>query len=416
VRVVILSQYYDPEPVPKLGDLARGMTERGHQVTVVTGFPNYPNGTLYPGYSIRPWSVEVVDGIRIVRLALYPDHSRSTARRIANYVSFGLSASILGPWLAGAADVIYVWHPPLTIGMAALAISMVRRAPVVYAVHDLWPEMAVAAGMLKQGVAVRMLELFERFVYRRAAVVGVVSPAFVDHLMVKGVPKGKIEVLTDWVDDSMYRPVRKDSNLSDQLGMTDKFNVVFAGQLGAAQHLETVLEAARLLESRPEVQFLLVGDGVELAGLQQKAAEMHLKNVRFAGRFPVAEMPSIYALADVLLVHLKADSAFEMSIPGKTYTYMACSKPVLVAAAGVTADLIRNASAGLTCAPDDPQALAETVIRFVEMPSDERARMGDAGRHTVVTTYARSILLDKHERVLVAAAQRGAKGMRREGL
>lgn len=199
--------------------------------------------------------------------------------------------------------------------------------------------------------------------------------------------------------------LRKDSSLSDRMGITDKFNVVFGGQLGVAQHLETVLEAARLLVSRQEVQFLLVGDGVEQASLEQKAAEMHLTNVRFVGRFPADQMPSIYALADVLLIHLKADPAFTMSIPGKTYPYMACGKPVLAAAAGITADIIRSASAGLTCAPDDPQAMAETVIRFLEMPSDARARMGEAARHAAVTTYARHVVLDEHERVLIAAAQ-----------
>ena len=219
MRIIILSQYYAPEPIPKPHELAHGLRDRGHRVTVVTGFPNYPIGKLYPGYALRPWSVTIANGVRVVRLPLFPDHSASTRRRIVNYTSFGLSGALLGPWLCGAADVLYVWHPPLTIGLAALAISLARRVPFVYAVHDLWPEMAVAAGMLKEGPVVRMLERFERFVYRRAAVVGVVSPAFVDHLAAKGVPREKMEVLTDWVDDSLYRPVPADPQLAEQLGI-----------------------------------------------------------------------------------------------------------------------------------------------------------------------------------------------------
>ena len=407
MKILILTQFYDPEPLPKLHELAHGLHERGHEVTVITGFPNYPYGKLYPGYAMRPWSIDTADGVRVVRLPLYPDHSRSTVRRMANYGSFALSASVLGPWLCGAADVMYVWDPPLTIGMAALAIGMARRVPFVYAVHDLWPEMPLAAGMLEDGAVVRMLERFGRFVYRRAAVVGVVSPAFVDHLAAKGVPREKIEVLTDWVDEALYRPVPADPSLAARLGTTGRFNVVFGGQLGVAQHLETVLDAARLLESRPEVQLLLVGDGVEQARLERRAADMGLGNVRFTGRFPAAEMPAVYALADVLLIHLQADPAFRMSIPGKTYPYMACGKPVLAAVAGVTADIIRDATAGLTCPPEDAEAMAEAVVRLLEMPAEERVRMGESARRAAVAKYARGVVLDEHERVLASARTMG---------
>ncbi len=403
MKILILTQYYDPEPLPKLGELARGLHERGHEVTVVTGFPNYPQGTLYEGYAIRPWSVENDRGVRVVRLPLYPDHSRSSARRMVNYGSFALSASVLGPALCGGADVMYVWHPPLTIGAAALAIGMARRVPFVYAVHDLWPEMAVAAGMLRDGALTRMLDRFGRFVYRRAAVVGVVSPGFVDHLVVKGVPREKIEVLTDWVDETLYRPVPPDQDLAERLGTAGRFNVVFGGQLGVAQHLDTVLDAARaLLASRPEVQLLLVGDGVERSRLERRAADMGLTNVRFAGRFPAAEMPAVYALADVLLIHLKADPAFRMSIPGKTYPYMACGKPVLAAVEGVTAEIIREGDAGLTCPPEDPGAMAAAIVRLLDMTAEERARMGSSARRTALAKYARSVVLDEHERVLTA--------------
>ena len=410
MRIIILSQFYAPEPVPKLHELAHGLRDRGHRVTVVTGFPNYPSGKLYPGYALRPWSVTTVNGIRVVRLPLFPDHSGSIRRRIVNYTSFGLSGAILGPWLCGAADVLYVWHPPLTIGLAALAISMTRHLPFVYAVHDLWPEMAVASGMLKDGLTVRMLERFERFVYRRAAVVGVVSPAFVDHLAAKGVPRDRMEILTDWVDDSMYRPVLYDRDLAGRLQMAGKFNVVFGGQFGVAQHLETLLEAAQLLMSRPKVQFVLVGDGVEHGRIKRKAVDMGLTNIRFLGRYPAEEMPAIYALAEVLLIHLKADPAFRMSIPGKTYAYMAWGKPILAAVGGVTSDIIANNSAGLTCSPEDPQAMAQAIVKFLEMSADERERIGGAAREAAVAQYARTVVLDEHERVLTAAgsADRGS--------
>jgi glycosyltransferase involved in cell wall biosynthesis len=406
MRIIILSQYYDPEPLPKLHELAHGLRNRGHQVTVVTGFPNYPNGKLYPGYSVRPWSITNEDGVRVVRLPLFPDHSKSTRRRMANYGSFALSAATLGPWLCGGADVMYVWHPPLTIGFAALAISMARRVPYVYAVHDLWPEMAVAAGVLREGILVKLLERFERFMYRQAPVVGVVSPAFVDYIAAKGVQRGKIEVLTDWVDDSQYRPLPYDSGLAKQLKMDGKFNVVFGGQFGIVQHLDTLLDAASLLSSRPEIQLVLVGDGVEYDRIERKVSEMGLTNVRLTGRYPADEMPAIYALANVLLIHLRANSAFSMSIPGKTYAYMACGKPILAAVSGVTADIIADSLSGLTCPPENPRAMAKAIVRLFEMPVEERERMGGAAREAAIAKFSQAVVIDQHERVLASLASR----------
>ena len=212
-----------------------------------------------------------------------------------------------------------------------------------------------------------------------------------------------MEVLTDLVDDSVYRPVPADPEFAERLGTTGKFNVVFGGQLGIAQHLDTVLDAARLLQSRPEIQLLLVGGGVEQARLERKAEEMGLTNLHFAARFPATEMPAVYALADVLLIHLKADPSFRMSIPGKTYPYMACGKPVLAAVEGVTAGIIQEAQAGLTCPPEDPEAMAEAIVRLVEMPTKERVRMGESARRVAVAKYGRDVVLDEHERVLAAA-------------
>jgi glycosyltransferase involved in cell wall biosynthesis len=415
MRIIILSQYYEPEPLPKLHELAHGLRDRGHRVTVVTGFPNYPYGKLYSGYSLRPWTINEVDGIRVVRLPLYPDHSWSTRRRMMNYGSFAFAAATLGPWLCGAADVMYVWHPPLTIGFAALAISMARRVPFVYAVHDLWPEQAVALGLLKEGRAVRMLERFESFVYRRASVVGVVSPGYIDHLAAKGVPRDKIEVLTDWVDDSVYRPVPYDRDLAQRLQMAGKFNVVFGGQFGVAQNLDTLLDAAWLLLSRHEFQFVLVGDGPEHARIEQKAKTMGLTNVRFLGRYPANQMPAIYSLGAVLLIHLKALPEYRMSIPGKTYVYMACGKPIVAAVAGTTAEIIADSSGGIVCPPEDPQAMVEAITTIFEMSAEERARMGDAARRAAQARFSRTAVIDEHERVLAAVGSApGDKGRRQK--
>lgn len=402
MRVLILSQFYKPEPVFKPHELAEGLQERGHQVTVLTGFPNYPYGTLYEGYRLRPWHVETVSGVRVIRLHLYPDHSRSPVRRILNYSSFCMSASILGPILCGPVDVMYVRHPPLTVGVAAWILSLARHIPFIYAVHDLWPESIVAAGMLTNRRLISLLERMECFIYRRADAIGVASPGFIGHLQRKGVPRGKIQLLTDWADEQVYRPVSPDPSLAEELGMAGRFNVVFGGQLGIAQGLDTLIDAWEFLRPHENIQLVIVGDGVEKRRLEAVVAVRGLRNVRFLGRLPSDKMPTIYAMADVLLVHLIANPIFRMSVPGKTYAYMGCGKPLLMAVDGVAAEMIRSANAGLTCPSEDPQAIARAVLQFFHLPQKMREAMGANAREAFLKQYSQSVVLEKHERLLAS--------------
>ncbi len=404
MKVLVLSQFYAPEPLPKPHHLAEGLWERGHEVTVVTGFPNYPYGTLYSGYRMQPWAIETVRGVRVIRLPLYPDHSRSSVRRACNYLSFAVAASTLGLLLCGKADAMFVFDPPSTIGVAACLISRVRRVPFVYGITDLWPESVVAAGMLKSAPAIALVERLERSVCSCASAVAVASPAMIDHLARKGVAREKLHVLTDWADERVYRPVPRDAALAARLGMAGKFNVVFGGQVGVVQRLDTVIEAAAILRAREDIQFIIVGDGVEKARLERESVGRRLANVRFMDRVPSDEMPRIYALADVALVHLSAHPIFRLSVPTKTYAYMGCGTPMLMAVDGVAADLIRESGAGLTCPPEDPGAMAEAVLRFSRMSREARETAGRRGRDLFVRQYARSVVLAQYEALLDAVA------------
>lgn len=406
MKIIVLSQYYWPEPLPKAQELAEGLQARGHEVTVLTGFPNYPTGVLYDGYRIRPWHRETIGSVRVVRLAVFPDHSKSSARRIMNYGSFAVSAAILGPAVTDGADAMFVFHPPLTIGTAAFVLSRLKRMPFVYAVGDLWPEAIVASGMISNPRIVSALEALERFVYRHATAVAVVTPAMVDHLAAQGVPREKLHVIPDWADERNYRPLPPDPALSARLGMTARFNVVFAGQVGIVQRLDTVIESAELLRHRPEIQFVIVGDGVERDRLARDAERRQLANVKFVSRVASAEMPSIYALADVLLVHLSAQPIFRLSMPAKLYAYLACEKPILMAVDGYAADFVRSAKIGLTCPPEDPQGLADTVLQFASLSPRERKEMGRRARETFLHHYSRSTVLSQCEALLHNVAAR----------
>ncbi|MFB3074932.1 MAG: glycosyltransferase family 4 protein [Candidatus Methylomirabilales bacterium] len=400
MRVVILTQYYPPEPIPKPHELARGLTERGHDVVVVTGFPNYPTGKLYPGTQFRLWKWDTLDGIRVLRLPLYPEHSRSAVRRMLNYGSFAMAAALLGSVLSGPVDVMFAEHPPLTIGLAAWILGRVRRSPFLYAVNDLWPESVEATGIVRSRQLLDWMGRLERFIYKRAGAIAVISPGVKGNLVGKGVPPEKVHIIPHWADESLYRPVPPDPELAKDLGMTGHFNVVFAGQLGLAQGLDVVLDAADELSDLPDVQFVLVGDGTDADRLRKAAGERGLENVRFLGRQPAERMPNIFAVSDVLLVHLRDDPLFRITIPSKTIAYMACGRPVLMAVEGDSADVIRAAGAGLSCRGGNAKDLAATVRRLRAMPRTMLEEMGRAGRDAFLASYSRSVLLDRYEGIL----------------
>lgn len=397
LRILTLSQWYPPEPDIKIHVLARELAAHGHQVTSVTGFPSYPQGRIYPGYRQQLWKWEETDDVRVLRLPLYPDHSRSTVRRSLNYLSFAASASLLGPALCGPADLMWVYHPPLTVGIPAWWIGLLRRMPFVYEVQDLWPETLAATGMMPSARVARWLSYLARFVYKAAAAITVSSPGFKCNLVGKGVPDEKIHVIPNWADEELYRPAAFDATLAAEHGLAERFNVIYGGNLGAAQAMENVLSAAALLTDLPEVQFVLIGDGVDEMRLRKAVRERDLRNVRFTGRQPGERMPYFFALADALLVHLKRDPLFEITIPSKTIAYLACARPILCCVAGDAARVVESAGAGLVCPPEDPAALAQAVRDLYAMPVERRQQMGLSGRQAFLENYTRSVLLDRYE-------------------
>lgn len=406
MRILIHSYFYSPEPITKPHELAVGLAQRGHEVSVITSIPSYPNGAFYPGYRMRLWQRETRDGIPILRLPLMPDHSRSGVRRMLSYTSFMASASALGPFFSGKADVMYVWHPPLTIGISAWTIGLMRRIPFMYGVHDLWPEAIAATGMMSNSLLLKGLGALERFVYRRASAIGVISPGYKKNLINKGVPPEKVTVLSDWANGDTYRPVPPDPVLAKETGMAGRFNVLFGGNMGAAQALTTVIDAAQRLTQHPEIQFVFVGDGLDKPILESLVRERGLGNVRFLDRQPVEQMPHLYALSDVLLAHYKKDPLFEISVPAKLSAYLGCQKPVLIASEGDAAAIITSAKAGVSCPAENPPALAEAVLQLYRMSPEQREGMGRAGRQAFLEQYSQDVLLQRHEELLNQVALR----------
>jgi len=277
MRVLILSQYYKPEPVPKPGELAEELKRCGHDVTVLTGFPNYPTGRLYPGTCLRLLQREEIDGIRVTRTFEFPYHGRRVMGRCLNYGSF-MASAILGGVLGPRPDAIYVWHPPLTVGIAAAVIARVRRVPFVYDVQDIWPEAAVVSGTLKEGWLVRLISRLERLVYREADHILVVTSGARENLMAKGVPSEKLSVMPHWVDDELFREPEAGARnrIREKYGWGERWIVLFAGNIGFLQGLDTIIEAASQLPSDGRILIALVGDGADKERLQTVVRERRL--------------------------------------------------------------------------------------------------------------------------------------------
>lgn len=406
MRILLLAQWFFPEPDIRITSLANSLVERGHQVTIITGFPNYPHGRIYPGYRQRLWQRETMpNGVHIVRIPLYPDHSRSVIRRSFTYLSFALSATILGPFFSGKPDVMWVYQPPLTIGIPAIWIGLLRHIPFIYEIQDMWPETVAASGMMNASLPIRMLGKLAKFVYRRAAAITVISKGFKANLEAKGVPSSKIHIIPNWADEEIYRPVKRDPVLGEKYQLTGHFNIVFAGTMGLAQGLHTVIEAAECLRDVLDIQFIFIGDGLDLPDLKASVTSRNLGNVRFIERQPAEWMPQFLAWGDALLVQLRNAPLFHMTIPSKTLSYMASGRLIICAVPGDGADLIQESGAGIVCPPDDPQALANAIRRAYALPAVEREEMGRAGYQTFLNRFTRDTLVSYYEAVFEAVSR-----------
>jgi glycosyltransferase involved in cell wall biosynthesis len=376
LRVLILTQWFQPEPAFKGLPFAKELQRLGHDVEVVTGFPNYPGGKIYPGYRIRLWTKEIMDDVPVLRVALYPSHDSSALGRILNYVSFAVTATF-GLLSRRRPDIVYVYHPPGTAALPAVMLSMLRRVPFVVDVQDLWPDTLAATGMMNKPGILRLIGAWMNFVHRRAAAIVVLSPGFKERITGRGVPEHKVHVIPNWA------PEEGEDGAPPLVSRkpTSRFTVVFAGTMGLAQGLDTVIDAALLLRERaPNVQITMVGGGLEVDRLRSRVETLGADNVRFMPRRPPSEMSELFATADALLVHLRDDPLFAITIPSKTQAYLRAGKPLLIGVKGDAAALVEEAGAGMAFEPENASSLAAAVMRLASLPEQDRANMGAAGR------------------------------------
>jgi colanic acid biosynthesis glycosyl transferase WcaI len=402
MKILLYSQFCTPEPVFKSVPFARELKRRGHDVRILTGFPNYPGGHLYPGYPLRWRQRETIDGIPILRVPLYPSHNPSVLHRGLNYASF-MAASAL-PLLAGwRPDVVYVYNL-VTLGFLTSLNSTFRGVPYILDIQDLWPDSVFQSGMGRPWMRALIDRLCRR-AYSHAARVVALSPGMVETLASRGVPRARLQCIYNWCDEQGLA-------LGDQPapagapppGFEGRFNVVYAGNLGLVQALDAVVEAAALAaQTNPAIQFVFMGKGVAQEALQAQASRVAPQNTLFLANRPLAEASAVMAHADALLIHLQPKPLFEFTIPSKTQAYLATGRPVLAAVGHDASQLVERARAGFGCTPGNPAAIADAALRLAALPPAERTDMGRRGREFYRRELSLQVGVNHWERVFAEA-------------
>lgn len=389
LRVTFLTHYFPPEVGPaqvRLFELAKRLIGAGETVTVVTGFPNYPTGVIAPGYGGKMFMEDHVDGIRVLRTWVFATRGRGFLSRILNYLSFPVF-SLLAIRKLGRTDVIYVQSPPLFTGLAALWFARLKRAPFIFNVSDIWPQSAVELGVLRNRFAIRISEMLERHIYRRAARITVPTPGILERLVARGVPREKLFLLTNGVDTAAYQVGAPDRELASRLGLDGHKVFMYAGLHGLAQGLDVILEAAKLTRN-PDILYVLVGDGAEKAELVAKAEAEGIANVRFLPIQPTSTLPAVLNLAYATIIPLRRLELFKAALPSKLFDSMAAGRPIVAPLWGEAAALVEAAACGVVVEPEDARAVQRAVETLAADPALAH-RLGEQGRRYVVEHFDR---------------------------
>lgn len=397
MRILVVSQYFWPENF-RINDLVAELACRGHAVTVLTGLPNYPGGEVFPEYQVDPTRFSVYAGARVVRVPMVP-RGQGGLRLAINFASFALAGAVVGAWrLRGEAfDVIFVYEPsPVTVGLPAVLLRRLKRAPVAFWVLDQWPETLVAVGAARSQAVLASVARLVEFIYRRCDLLLAQSRSFIPQIRRYAGARPRVEYFPSWSDlapDIDGLPEAPEVQLSPGV-----FTVMFAGNIGDAQDFPSILAAAELLRDRRDIRWIIVGDGRRADWVAGEVSRRGLgERVHLLGRFPLERMPAFFRCADALLVSLKPEPIFAMTIPGKLQSYLAAGRPVLGMLDGEGADLIDRTGAGLVCPAGDAAGLARIVARMTDMSQQEREVMSSRARALSTGEFDRGRLIDSLE-------------------
>ncbi len=405
MRILILTQYYPPEtgaPQNRLSDLSYRLVRLGHAVTILTALPNYPEGKVFDGYRGRALMEQSAGGTRIIRTWVHATQDKRVLPRLLNYWSFAASCVLLGTSRIGAQDVVLVESPPLFLGFSGFLISRLRRAKLVFNVSDLWPESAVAMGVLHNTLLIGLAKRLEEFIYRRSHMITGQTQGIVDNIRSR-FPRQRVELITNGVDVEVFRSGSRSGDRDDakkEFGIEGKCVIGYAGLHGLAQGLGTAIEAARILREHSDLVFALFGDGPEKEKLVRLAADHGLTNVRFFPTQHASRMAGLISAFDIALVPLRRLALFKGALPSKMFEAMAAAVPLVVSIEGEARVLTRKARAGICVQPENAVAMANAILRLHRRPGLRKA-LGQNGQRYVMEHYSRQHIGARFERLIV---------------
>ncbi|AVT35277.1 glycosyltransferase family 4 protein [Plantactinospora sp. BB1] len=409
MKIGIISYWFPPEPAFIPGCLAEELAARGHEVRVLTGFPNHPTGQVYPGYRQR-WRHQTDEGgVLVRRVPAYASHDGTAARRAARQLTYAMSSALAAPGFLAGVDALYVHFPPAGAYAAAALLRMLRRVPAVVHVQDIWPEGVTpppgeAGRDPSAGFTHGLLTRTMRAIYRSAAGIAVISPSMRDVVIERGADPERVRVVLNWTDERLFRPMGTTPAARRAIGHRGITTVMHAGTMGPFQRVDTAVRAAAAVNGKIDLDLVLVGSGPEERQSRQLAEELGATNVRFLGWRPPAEMADLYAAAEYQLVLLRDLPALRGAVPAKLQAALSAGAPVVASAGGDTADLVERARAGLSCPPEDWQALADRFALAAVIPSNARAEMAQRARDSYLSRMSLRTGVDQMEQMLAEAA------------
>jgi glycosyltransferase involved in cell wall biosynthesis len=407
MRILFLTQYFPPEtgaPSNRLSDLADRLANLGHQVTVLTALPNYPQGVIFDGYRGHFMMTEKRNSIQVIRSWIFATRSKKFLPKLINYFSFAILSCLVGAFMIKSPDIVFVESPPLFLAVSGYLLVRIKRAKFVLNISDLWPESAIALGVLRNPRVIRWSVWLERELYRRAALVTGQTQGIMAGVRNRW-PSARRALLTNGVAPEFLLQVEavrfSRAKLRQELGFGDKFLVAYTGVHGFSQRLETILRAAELLSSYKEIQFIFWGDGPEKPGLKAMAIAMRLSNVQFLPSQPSSRMPEVLTSVDVSIVPLARTELFKGALPSKLFEALGAGVPVIAAVEGEASSLVEASGGGIIIEPENAQQMADAVVRLF-MDSPLRQKLSVDGRNYVAMHYNRKTIAERFENLLIA--------------
>ena len=379
MRILFITNLFQPEPNHLKGiSFIKALIAAGHKVHVLTGFPNYPGGKVYPGYRIRWTQREEVEGVPVTRVAMYPSHNQSSLGRSLNYLSLGFSMLAHLPWRGQKYDICYVYLGPIVLFWPAMWLKRWHGTKIIADVQDIWPESVMGSGMLRSRWVFRLIDALTCWCYRSADRFVVLSPGYKTLLVERGFEKCDIEVIYNWTEESLGHI---DEGMTDKYLEKNKFNILYAGNIGPLQGLDTVLDAIKISATRgSRCKLVLIGAGVEYDRIARRITNEKISNASIFQRISASQVRTLQNKANMLLLHLVKDPLTEVGIPQKVQSYMASGRPIIAAVAGSAARLIGNAKCGFICEPSNANNLAEIIIKAENLPPSTLDEIGARGK------------------------------------